>query len=243
MAQSPTGIYVCVGTRDPVKLGFTWRMWWGRTSFYLKPRLSILGGLKVSLHGPDPRHTKPGYKIAADGAPPRDDQVYMESTDGFLPCWFGGQAVRAGADRVARLRWTSELFSDDFPPGPNAGRIGKGFQGSLLQAPPPGFAADVDLFLVNYAPYYGEKERDVFGKNAVIGPIKSAAGQYLTGIVFRRSLEEAPTPPDLLRASPPMSPADAVRGMAAGVYDERFVWICEVPMSRQAIQSGARSAI
>jgi hypothetical protein len=213
-------------------------MWWGRTSFYLKPRSSLLGGWKISLHGPDPRHpVGPGYKLAMDGPPPPDDQVWMEATDGFLPCWFPGELVRESAHRVARLRWTSELFSPDAPSGPNTGPVRKGFSGALLEPPPPGFATDVDLVVAKHAPYYGENESDVFGKNAVLGPIRSQAGEYLTGLVIRRNLETTPTPDDLLKAPAPKSPADTVRGVAAGQSQNGFIWVCEVPMSRQAMQA------
>jgi len=56
----------------------------------------------------------------------------------------------------------------------------------------------------------------VFAKNAVLGPIKSKAGEYLTGVVIRRNLETSPTPENLVTAPPPESPEDASRSMAAG---------------------------
>jgi hypothetical protein len=149
--SAPKGIYVCVGTRQPVKLGYTWRMWWGRTSFYLKPRSSLVGGFKISLHGPDRRHPRPGFKIALDGEPPPEDKVWMEVTDDFLPRWFPGEPSREAASRVVRLRWTSELFAPDIPSGPPAGSVGTGFVGTLAEPPPPGFATDIDLIVAKHA--------------------------------------------------------------------------------------------
>lgn len=236
------GVLVCVGTRSPVKLGYTWKLWWKRTSFYLTPRSAGLGGWKISLHGPDPRHPGgPGFKLAQDGSPPPQDQVWMQATDGFLPCWFPGEPVREGAYRVVRLRWTADLFTTEAPPGPSTGNVGNGFEGRLLEPPPPGFATDVDLILAKYAPYYGENPREVFDQNAVIGPLMSQAGEYLTGIVVRRSLATTPTPANLITAPPPDSAEDAVRGIAAGLSQQGFIWACEALMSRRWMQGNPLS--
>jgi hypothetical protein len=240
--SAPKGLYVCVGTRQPVKLGYTWRMWWGQTSFYLKPRSSLVGGLKISLHGPDPRHPSgPGFKIELDGEPPPADKVWIDATKGFLPCWFPGEPTRFASHRVVRLRWTSELFAPDMPSGPPTDSVRKGFVGTLAEPPPSGFATDIDLIVAKHAPYYSENEKDVISKNALLGPIKSRADEYLTGLQIRRSLEMTPTPAHLLDVPRPISPEDTVRGITAGLDPAGFVWICEVPMSRQAMQDAAQA--
>lgn len=47
-------IYVTVGLQ-PQPRGFTWRIWSGGTSFYLKSKAPGLENIKVSFHGDDPR--------------------------------------------------------------------------------------------------------------------------------------------------------------------------------------------
>lgn len=46
--------------------GYSWRLWWGVTSFYIKTRYPAFKNVKVSLHGPDPRYTSPWLKFGLD---------------------------------------------------------------------------------------------------------------------------------------------------------------------------------
>ncbi len=65
--QLPAAIAFLVRDASHNVMGYCWRLWWGRTSFYLKPRYVPLPGLKVSMHGPDARHGGlGGFKVDYD---------------------------------------------------------------------------------------------------------------------------------------------------------------------------------
>lgn len=60
-------MYVTLGRNGEPALGFTWRIWASRTSFYLKSRAPHMQHLKLSLHSNDPRHPSGGgFKMAMD---------------------------------------------------------------------------------------------------------------------------------------------------------------------------------
>jgi hypothetical protein len=60
-------IYVLVGDRSRRMYSYAWRLWWGRTSFYVKPKYTPLGALKISLDGPDVAvASQPGFKVDLD---------------------------------------------------------------------------------------------------------------------------------------------------------------------------------
>lgn len=227
------GFYVLVGSREPLQLGYVWRVWARSTSFYLKPRHSANRFLKISLHGPDPRHRSPGFKLAMDGDTPRADKPTVIATPGFLPCWFPGEEVQPGVRRIARIRTTWDLFGPGVPTAPSAGEVGKGFQGALIDPPPAGYASDLDLFVSERRPFW-PNEAEARKKNAALGPLVNTAGEYLTGASIRRSVLAEPAP-DSESAMHPASSGDTVRGLHASIDPRGFVWLCEERMSRAAL--------
>src|SRR5690242_7195243 len=112
--QGKGAIYFCVGDRERGICSYAWRMWWGRTSFYLKARYVGLSALKVSLHGTDERHaaTGPGFKIGYDSSVVNDEQTnsILVATPGWLPRWFSGHAISSSDTHVLRLRFPYDLF-------------------------------------------------------------------------------------------------------------------------------------
>jgi hypothetical protein len=58
--------FVCFGKEAGV-FSYTYRLWAQGTSFYFKAR-NLTTAIKASVHGPDPRHGQPGFKLALDGA-------------------------------------------------------------------------------------------------------------------------------------------------------------------------------
>jgi hypothetical protein len=103
-------------------MGYSWRLWWGRTSFYMKPRYAPLAGLKVSMHGPDPRHGLPGFKVDFDrtalpGARVAGGAAVAHSDT--LPAWFPGRPLANGrAVHVARIRHPWVMFHRGVPSAP-----------------------------------------------------------------------------------------------------------------------------
>jgi hypothetical protein len=156
----PTGngvLYFCVGSRSTNVCSYVWRLWWGRTSFYITTRENeVFPDLKVSLHGPDERHTTPGYKIGRDGSP-SDGRVMPEgmviSPPDWLPCWFSGRAVSKSVTHVLRFRFPFNLFDRRYPSAPiPRGVRERDFAGVI---PPPRkelYAIDVDVYVPRSVP-------------------------------------------------------------------------------------------
>lgn len=62
----PNATYFLVIDRRTSVCSYTWRAGTRSTSFYVSPRFTPLAAFKISLHGPDPRHPRPGFKVAID---------------------------------------------------------------------------------------------------------------------------------------------------------------------------------
>ncbi len=179
-------------------MGYCWRLWWARTSFYLKPRYVPLSGLKVSMHGPDARHGGlGGFKVDYDqralpGA--RSAGGVAVARHDMLPSWFAGQPVANGrAVHVARIRHPWLMFNRGAPSAPMP-TVPKGdVVGRVIPAPDQMYAVDIDLYVCTRKPFW-PNEAEVRAANAALGPLRNEAGQYLTGVVYHRSVLRSPAP-------------------------------------------------
>jgi hypothetical protein len=206
--------------------GYTWRIGWGRTSFYAKARYRPLTSLKISLHGPDKRHARPGFKVAIEN----DALAVAHAAGGTVagdvahePRWFSGCPGEDGSVHAVRYRWTSDLFEEGDPSAPIPRDIRPTAQGSVIPLPPPGFSADVDIFVTEGSPYW-PNEIQARQDNACLGPLRNEADQYLTGISRRRSVVSVPSPASEIG---PVSPDARVRGVESTIDSEGLLWIIE----------------
>jgi hypothetical protein len=233
-----SAIYFAVSSKENMVHGYAWRIWWGGTSFYIKGRSSALAAFKISLHGPDLARPelRPGFKIALDEkAVPTAEAagaVYCGSV-AMSPQWFSGRKVQHGVKHVLTFRATWDLFIKNAPSAPNPGDLRAGAVGLVIPPPRRLGAADVDIYVSDTKPYWpraSTARRD----NACIGPIRSKAGQYLTGVSIRRPALNGDAPPALfaMKASPT---AERVRGIGTGVDDRGVLWIAEQWMSPSAL--------
>lgn len=235
----PGALYITVGSRDTGTVGFTWRIWAGRTSFYLKSRASGLGHLKLSIHGEDPRHPSGGgYKLAMDTEElyqqAVDDGIVLADRAGDWPLWFPGRALRGGSTLVARLRWTWDACTR-LPAAPAAGALRREAVGLVVPPPPqPGDAVDVELIVSEGEPYWPQEER-ARRDNACLGPLRNDADLWLTGVVIKRQASHH-APPEAVVPAKPRTRADEIRGVAAAVDPEGFAWLVEQRMSRVALE-------
>lgn len=138
-------VYYVVG--EPGRPASTpWHIWIDATSVYLL-NFALLG-LKVSLHGTDPRHPLGGrFHVRPDRmgneAPvrPADDVTFAGPAAGW-PCVFAGQATDRGALAV-RIRVTPEACALRKPRARAPQRNSSA--SAALPLPKPGWFADLDL--------------------------------------------------------------------------------------------------
>ncbi len=198
--------------------------------------------LKLSLHSPDPRHAgKDGFKIGMD-----TEASYQEAVNegrlasvrtGQWPMWFPGKPLNEDATLVARLRWTWDGCMR-LGAAPSPGNLRSGAAGLILQTPPqPGDAMDLDLVVSKSAPFW-PSEKAARRDNACLGPLKNAAGEWLTGVAVKRAAFRY-APPAAAVAPWPQNSADEARGVAAGVDEAGFLWLIEQRMSREGLAAAA----
>jgi hypothetical protein len=235
-----TAMYICVVDRATGVCGYAWRIGWRSTSFYIKPRYAPIGGAKVSLHGPDERHERPGFKLDIDqSALPKviAAEGLIAGTEGWLPRWFAGRQVTPGARHVVRFRWSWDLFYPGVPSAPSPGTVRDTDFAAVVAPPPVTVALDVDLYVGDSKPFW-PTEQQARKDNACLGPLRNDAGQYLTGVVSRRSVLLHRTP-DLALSPTAVDPDDRVRGLGMTVDEDEVLWIREQWMSKAALIAGA----
>lgn len=233
-----SAMYFVVADSERKNRGYTWRIWWGGTSFYVKGRASSLAAFKVSLHGPDtarPR-LRPGFKIAMDESAMAKAEaagaVYCGSV-AIAPQWFRGRRIKDGVTHVLTFRTTWDLFAKGIPPASNPGELRSGTAGLVIPAPTTFMAADLDLYVSDRKPYW-PREAKARRDNACVGPIQNRSGQYLTGVSFRRSALKGDAP-ELALALKSRSTKDRIRGIGTAVDHRGVLWIIEQWMSPSAL--------
>ncbi|CAM3356680.1 hypothetical protein OCAE111667_05255 [Occultella aeris] len=228
-----------------------WYFWAHRTSFYLTNE--DVGGLKVSLHGRDPRHLgREHYRIEptsfGDGLHGTDRVMLLPPRTGW-PLRFAGQrsgpqrARRPGAPATRDTR--RELPRHPPTPAPEMPSSAK------IALPPPlnGWANDFDLtFSQVPVGWYAANTHDNWivlkhaGTTIHIGRaqpgfmIHSDDGVVLRGDSRRRWTDWYPTPSHL-RAPPAESPASARRAVSIDVDDDGLLWIVEQATTPSLVDS------
>lgn len=240
MVPEPEVMYFVPASLDPLVFGYTWRIWARSTSFYLTPRSAAVGGLKISLHGPDDRPDlgMPGFKMGIDR------QLMSRAEDlgigivnglrgGALNGWFSGHQLRDGsAWHVLTLRWTWDLFQPGVPSAPVPERPRAGAVALRLMAPTELLrVVDVELFVGNEAPYFPDDEVDARRRNALLPTLRNDAGQFLTGVCRHRT-SLAPLAPRQAFTRPPYGTHDRTRGIGFAADEDGVAWIVEQWMPR-----------
>lgn len=229
-------ILFLVGDREPPRYGLTWRIWSGGTSFYIKTRESGLAQSKVSLHGPDPRGLSPGFKFGRDSSV-REDLAAAVNTGGPLPWWFPGKQEVNDLTHAIRICVPADTLRDDAPNGGDPGNVRERMFAGLLQVPPEGSSAMLDLYVSPEPPRFPIRAV-LDARNAMHGPIKNSAGQYLSGVTRILADDRLTFPPRNLPVPAPHSREDAVRGVEAGVSEDGVLWLIERVLSRSWLLSG-----
>lgn len=212
---------------------YTWRIWPGGTSFYIKSTVPGLTDMKLSLHGPRPENPGPGpwLKFGRDSSVAEDTGVAAGRWN--LPIWFAGHEVRPNVRHCVRFRFDWTMFRPGVLSGPSPGvvkRPGRAQAGVVRHAPSIGFSLDVDLFVSDGEPCWPDEAR-ARPAEALLGPLHNKAGQWLTGEVHLRRLSLTPTweqvaAPTLVRN------ATVIRGLGFGVDKAQVLWVNEVPLNQ-----------
>jgi hypothetical protein len=223
--------YFLSGIRDPAICSYTWRIGTRSTSFYVKPLYKALAGFKVSLHGPDPRPTfVPGFRFGVDASA----SSISTSSGGAIvqrdlpngERWFEGEDVEGIARLAMRFRVTSDLFDEGVPSAPpptkNVKATAKGY---VVPPPPVGYVNDVEIYVAPGGPYW-PNETEARRNNACMGPIRNLAGEYLTGLSVRRSVDHPISPPEgMSQGSGPSH--ESIRAVSARLDNRQVLWILE----------------
>ena len=219
-------------------MGYTWRIWSSRTSFYMKSRAPGLGHLKFSLHSPDPRHPGGGgFKMAMDTEDAFDRAVeggqLLAQRHGDWPVWFPGRRLTADSTLVMRMRWTWDAATR-LGPAPAPGALKKGAVGLMVPPPPaPGDAVDVDLIVSKEAPFW-PREKRARQDNACLGPLRNEAGDWLTGTVVKRAVAMHATPARAVGPRP-TDREDEIRAVGSAVDEQGVLWLVEQRMSKSRL--------
>lgn len=236
----PGPMYFTPGRSGTSPVGFTWRLWASRTSFYLKSRAPGVKHLKLSLHSDDPLHPSGGgFKVAMDTEEAWKRDIAEERTAGWRsgdwPVWFPGKRISDDAVLVARLRWTWDACSR-LGPAPEPGSLKKDAKGFAVKPPPqPGDAVDIDLIVSTTKPYWPNEEK-ARRDEACLGPLRNDAGDWLTGTAVKR-LATHYGPPPTAQGPSPRGKSDETRAIGSAVDPAGFLWIVEQRMSRSALTS------
>jgi hypothetical protein len=186
----PTAVYLFVGDQGTRIAGYSWRLWAGGTSFYIKPRYRPMCALKISLHGPRAGDDRPGFKVAIEGGAIASALAAGGAFVSNLPngrLWFPGRPAQDGAQAAITIRSTWDLFQPGVPSAPTQGNLPHGAQGLRVPAPTRVLeATDVDLYVRHGAPYWPD-EQQARRDNACLPAIRNEADQYLSGVVVRRN--------------------------------------------------------
>ena len=210
--------------------GYTWLIEWSTTSFYIKSQFPPLQSMKVSLHGPDPKH--PGKQhLRFDFTSPDQVAIAVKAGGGWSldlsdgpPFQFSGRQVNDHAAHIVRFSAESDMFTKGVPSAPPPKPKQKATLHAGVPAPSPGKVAHVDLYLSLANPYW-PNEQQARQQNAGMGPISSAANMNLTAVVTHRVVTSEPDPHGDVRGNTPLD--QCTRGIGAAVDETGLLWLCE----------------
>lgn len=220
----------CMWNKTTGVTSYTWFIEAHRTSFYIKSTYKPLQVTKVSIHGPDPAHAgKEHFRF--DFTDPKTAKKAVKAGGGWgafgkkLPLYFTGRTVNKRTVHLVRFSIDWTMFRRGIQRGPDPEPVTKASVNAWLAAPKNRSAMHVDLYLSRVRPYWQNQETELRRKNAGLGPLVNAAGQYLTAIVTQRHVANSPDPFGDPSNGVPVE--DCTRGVAAGVDTTGLLWICE----------------
>ena len=238
-------MYLTLGRPGGAIVGYTWRVWSSRTSFYLTSR--DLAHDTVEAQSSRRRSAAPAGRRVQVGDGPEDaferdiaaNKIVGVRVGGW-PLRSSGSALTERAILVLRFRWTWDAIIR-LGPAPPAGALRVGATGLAIPPPPkPGDAVDVDFVVSRDEPYWLNEKR-ARKDNACLGPLRNDSGVWLTGTVVKRWASHYPPPPTAVGPRP-ANRDDQLRAVAAAADSTGFVWLIEQRMSRSALTDASKSS-
>jgi len=231
-------VKLVVRNKETGVYSYVWRIGWQRTSFYISPVGSGLGALKVSLHGPDERHPRPGFKWKLDLSHYSPEQAVSIWDTSIEPKhWFTGVMVSDTVVHAVRIRMGWETLQRFNPSAPLPSTPRKRDVARYLEDIPIGYAADIDIYVSSGKPYWPDLaaiKRD----NALVPPLRNEANEYLTAIPSKSMILKEPSP-DGVQMPAALEPADRIRGVGMAVAEDGLLWAAESITSRRALLAAA----
>ena len=120
--------------------------------------------VKVSIHGPDPKHVgKQHFRLDFDHEDPATKAVKAGggwSTDALqLPLYFDGRRVNKLTLHIVRFSAEADMYAKGIPSAPYPTVKQKATLHAAVAAPPPGKVTHVDLFLSTVRPYWPNENK------------------------------------------------------------------------------------
>lgn len=215
------------------------------TSFYIKSMNPAMQGAKVSIHGPDDRYPDSNRYFRFDLIRTPELEVDQRSADSAaraggrwltdtseLPLVFEGQQINKDACRLVRFSVGHDAFVAGAPAAggskwPKAKASMRGF----VPVPAEGRVRHVDVFLsFSGEPYWPEDKEKLRAARAGMGFIRNSLDWCLSVVSYNRPATDDSDPCRDLRGEVPVD--QCFRGLAVGVDETGFLWLCEALIPR-----------
>jgi hypothetical protein len=206
-----------------------------------------LQGAKVSIHGPDDRYPglshnrydvirTPDLEVdqrAADRAT-RDGGRWLTDPS-QLPIIFEGRQINDQTAHIVRFGAGHDAFAAGAPAaGGSDWPKEKADMRGIVPVPTEGQVRHIDVYLsYNGEPYWPDEEA-IRAAQAGVGFVRNSLDWCLSAVIATRPATDENDPSGGLRGETPVD--QCLRGIATGVDETGFLWLCEtlVPPGRSS---------
>lgn len=247
--RAKQAILLALTAGDSPALGNIWRITAKKSDFYLDTLGPAGDAVHVSLHGPQSDFEDHRFHLRID----RKAVTKARTSGNFIEHGvprrgkpFRGLRVSEHAYQVVRLRWLWQVQRERYRAAAvfgNAPELGEGISGMRQQHMlKPNSTWDVDLYISYTEPFWPIRLSKSHG-DPQLGPLRNAAGHWLTGHSFVRSQKLYPSPEGLVPRLP--FPGETPNRLTCGGLgsngEDDIYWFVETITAREFLES-VRSA-
>lgn len=217
--------------------GWHWLIEWTTTSFYIKSMNPAIQAMKVSMHGPDPKHPGKAH-FRFDLERTNQDRAARAVAAGArwltdtneLPYLFDGHLINDHVRLIVRFSVGHDAFMAGAPAAGGSDWPKKKALKGVVPLPAEGRVRHIDIFLsYNREPYWPNEEA-IRATRSGMGFIKNSLGWCLSAVVFDHPSDSESDPWRDLRGNVPVN--QCFRGLVAGVDETSLLWLCETLIPR-----------